>query len=500
MLIDTQYIKSKKNLIVSYVDRSGEIKFKNYAWPQPKGYVNCDPSDPQKHPKFKSWDGKPVKLVDVDTPDRYAIYEFLDSLPEKEKDVIFEYNMPKIYFIDIETRIVDGFPDAETAPTEVLSISIVYDDKIILLGLEDMPEDMQKRIIDNSNKYFEKFNTKYKLKYIKYDCEFDMMHSFFNKMIPQMPLMTGWNFLNYDWMYLVNRARKLSKVVNGQEIHIDPNVSSPTKRLNKVWMSNQEIPQHRMIFDYMQLYEIADTSIKVKESSSLDFVSSKLVGTEKIKYTGSLQKLYEDDFETFMYYNAVDSVLVQKIHEVRNYISIIFAISSLARIKVVDVISQMNNALGSLAITEGVLRNRFREQEDIVLFRGERSNGESAGLAGGWVKDPVVGMNKWCVTYDFASLYPTCQIQWFIAPENYVGQIDPKNKEYCDNGVKIIPQEHVVCVNGSVFRKKISPTIQMLKDVYADRKKNKKIMMSKKEELKKVEMQIKELEKELELM
>ena len=139
-------------------------------------------------------------------------------------------------------------------------------------------------------------------------------------------------------------------------------------------MTKYELPAHRLIFDYMQLYEICDTSIKVKESSSLDFVSSKLVGVEKIKYNGSLQKLYEDDFETFMYYNAVDSVLVQKIHEARNYISIISAISSLAQIRIVDVVSQMNNALGSLAITEGVLRNRFRNMDNIVLFRDEKGD------------------------------------------------------------------------------------------------------------------------------
>jgi DNA polymerase elongation subunit (family B) len=498
MLVDTQYIKSKNNLIVSYVDRSGNIKFKNYHWPNPKKYVNCDPTDKDRHPKYHSWDGKPVKQIEVENPDRYAIYEFLDGLPEKEKDVIFEYNLPKIYFIDIETEIVDGFPDAETAPTQVLSISIVYDDKIILLGLKELSDQTQKKIIDNTNEYFKNYKVNYKLKYIKYDCEFDLMYSFFYKMVPQMPLLTGWNFLNYDWLYLVNRARKLKKFVNGQEIIIDPAISSPTKRMNKVWMSEQEIPQHRMIFDYMQLYEIADTSIKVKESSSLDFVSSKLVGTEKIKYTGSLQKLYEDDFETFMYYNAVDSVLVQKIHEVRNYISIIFAISSLAKIKVVDVISQVNNALGSLAITEGVLRNRFRESENIVLFRSEKSNGESAGLAGGWVKDPVVGMNKWCVTYDFASLYPTTQRQFYIAPETYVGKKDTKNPEYCDNGVKIELDKHVVCVNDVVFEKRNSPTLKMLEDVYADRKKNKKIMMAKKEELKEVLDQIKQLEAELE--
>ena len=163
-------------------------------------YVACEDTDLQRHPEFRSWDGKNVKQVDVNQPDRYAIYEFLDGLPESEKNEIFEFNLPKIYFIDIETEIVDGFPEAadikdqdgnvtkEGASTQVLSISIVYDDKIILLGLKDMPEDMQQRIKDNTNKYFEKFDTEYKFKYIKYDDEFDMLYAFFYKMTPKMPI------------------------------------------------------------------------------------------------------------------------------------------------------------------------------------------------------------------------------------------------------------------------------------------------------------------------
>jgi DNA polymerase elongation subunit (family B) len=468
-------------------------------------YVACDDSDPQKHPVYRSWDGKSVKQIEVSHPDRYATYEFLDALPESEKEEIFEFNLPKVFFIDIETEIVDGFPEAadvkdqdgnivkEGASTQVLSISIVYDDKIILLGLKEMPEDMQDRILNNTNKYFEKFGTEYKFKYIKYDDEFDMLYAFFYKMIPKMPLLTGWNFLNYDWLYLVNRSRKIFKNVNGKEYKIDPAVSSLTKRINKAWGTEYELPAHRMIFDYMQLYEICDTSIKVKESSSLDFVSQKLVGVDKIKYNGSLQKLYEDDFETFMYYNAVDSVLVQKIHEARNYISIIYAISSLAQIRIVDVVSQMNNALGSLAITEGVLRNRFRKQDNIVLFRDEKGDAEST-IAGGWVKDPVVGLNQWVVCYDFASLYPTTQRQFYIAPETFVGLQDEKDKSKCSNGRKIDLEKHVVCVNGVVFEKRPSPTLRMLEDVYADRKKNKKVMMQKKEELKEVLDEIKKLE------
>ena len=497
MLIDFQYLTNSKRLVISYVDESGDIKLKYFEWDNPQKYIICDDDDPNRHTVYKSWNGKSVKLESVTNPDRYTVYEFLDALPEKEKNEIFEYHTPKIYFVDIETEIVDGFPDAETAPTKVLSISVVFEDKILLLGLEEMPEDMQLRIKNKTNEYFKKFNADYKFKYIKYDDEFDMMYNFFYKMIPKMPMITGWNFVDYVWVYLVNRAKKLKKYVNGKEYTIDPSVSSLTKRMNKVWGKEYEMPAHRMIFDYMQLYEVCDTSIKVKESSSLDFVSSKLVGVEKIKYTGSLQRLYEDDFETFMYYNCVDSVLVQKIHEARNYISIIYAISSLSRIRIVDVVSQMNNALASLAITEGVLRNRFREQENIVLFKGEKNTEENVGIAGGWVKDPVQGMNQWCVTYDFASLYPTSQIQWYIAPENFIGVQDPKRADYCDNGVKIDKENNVVCVNGVVFRKRNSPTIQMLKDVYADRKKNKKIMMQKKEELKKVLDEIKALETEL---
>jgi DNA polymerase elongation subunit (family B) len=410
------------------------------------------------------------------------------------------------------------FAKPESATGEVLTISVVYEDKIILMGVKDLSAEAQERIKNDTNKYFEKYKSNYKFKYLKYDDEFDMMYNFFYKLVPKMPLITGWNFLQYDWMYLVNRAKRLKKVVNGKEYYINPAVSSLTKKLNKIWGTEVEIPCHRMIFDYMQLYEVCDTTIKVKESSSLDYVASKLVGVEKVKYSGSLIKLYSDDFEQFMYYNAVDSVLVQKIHDSKNYISIIFAISSLAQIKITDVVSQMNNALASLAITEGVLRKRFRDQENIVLFKDETRNRYENGegdIEGGWVKDPVVGMNMWSVCFDFSSLYPTSQRQFYISPENFVG-IDRKvadyyksnneakadfSSEYCETlsgqKIKINLDEHVVCVNGTVFKKVDSPTIKMLEDVFADRKKNKKIMLQKKEELKAVQDEMKALEKEL---
>ena len=504
MLIDTQYLAHSKQLIVSYVDVTGEIKYKYFKWDEPRKYEICDPNDRHKHDTYRSWDGYPVKQVEASYPDRYAIYEFLDALPKDQKAEIFDYHLPKMYFVDIEVaqKPEGGFSEPKDAECPVISISVVYDDKIILMGTDDMPDDMQKRIIQKTNEYFSKFNMTYKFKYVKYDDEFDMIYHFFNKLVPKMPLITGWNFVGYDWVYLVNRSRRLKKTINGLTHEIDPAVASFTKRLNKIFLTEQEMPAHRMIFDYMQLYEICDNSVKVKESSSLDFVSNALLGVNKIKYTGSLQKLYEEDFETFMYYNCVDSVLVQKIHEKTNYISIVFAISSLAQIKIVDVISNLNNALGSLAITEGVLRNKFREQDNIVLFKDNSVKEVAADMAkieGGWVKEPNVGMNQWVVCYDFASLYPTTQRQFYIAPETFVGLLD-STKEFARYGsrvVKIDKSKHVVCVNGAVFEKRSSPTLRMLEDVYADRKKAKKVMMSKKDEYYKVLEEIKHLEESL---
>lgn len=501
MLIDTQYLANTKKLILSYIDESGKIKLKYYDWLNPEKFQNCDETDPDKHPTFKSWEGKPVKKVSCTYPDRYATYEFLDSLPDKDKDEIFKYNEPEIYFVDIETGLdptTGGYSQPEDPNGQVLSISVIFEDKIILMGLKEMPEDMQQRIIDDTNEHFE--NEDYKFKYIQYNDEFDMIKSFFEDMVPKMACITGWNFIGYDWLYLVNRARKLVKEVNGVEISINPNMSSPTRRMNKVFMTNYELPSHRLIFDYMQLYEICDTSIKVKESSSLDFVAGKLVGVKKIKYNGSLHKLYEEDFEKFMYYNAVDSVLVQKIHESKNYVNIIYAVSSLAKIKIADVINSAKGALASLAITEGVLRDRFRDMENIVLFKNEnRKISSEAGIAGGWVKEPATGMQQWVACYDFASLYPTSQQQFFISPENFVGVQNPNDKNICTNGAVINLDKHVVCINGVVFKKYKSPTITMLEDVYVDRKKAKGVMMEKKGELKKVEDEIKLLETELKM-
>jgi hypothetical protein len=84
-----------------------------------------------------------------------------------------------------------------------------------------------------------------------------------------------------------------------------------------------------------------------------------------------------------------------------------------------------------------------------------------------------------------------------VAIENIINVLRLTGNHYCDNGREIDLENHVLCVNGAVFNKRLSPTLRMLEDVYADRKKNKKIMMGKKEELKRVLDRIQKLESEV---
>jgi DNA polymerase elongation subunit (family B) len=143
-----------------------------------------------------------------------------------------------------------------------------------------------------------------------------------------------------------------------------------------------------------------------------------------------------------------------------------------------------------------IFKNCMENGQLIKVLSGGAS---SDSYEGAIVLTPVPGLyaKSPIGVCDFASLYPTTQRQFFIAPETFVGVQDPNKKEFCDNGREIDLEKHVLCVNGVVFEKRKSPTLIMLEDVYADRVKAKKVMMDKKEELKEVMDEIKRLEAEI---
>jgi len=475
MLIDYEYNKSNENLILSYIDKIGNIKLKHYPWKSPTKYIITSDDDPDKDPNYVTWDGSHVKQIYTKYPNKYSIYYFLDSLPKEDQEMIFGYQEPNIFFVDIENEILDKKPQPELAESKILSISIVNKNKVLVLGIDPLNSSEEKAIEnDINNKYGKQFNRNWKFKYVYYRNEYEMLLNFFKAYVPKMSVITGWNFKKYDWVFLVNRARKIG---------VDPTYASFTRKLTESWMNNDfyEDPAHRLIVDYMELYDKWDTSIKVKESSSLDFVSEKILGVKKVNYEGNLKVLYESDFKKFIYYNAVDSILVQLIHEKQQYINILYATAILSRIKV-------NSAFSTLAVTEGFLRGNLKNKKNIVLVRNDNEDSEYVSKAdsvkGGFVLEPVKGMSVWTTCYDFKSLYPFTIIEFNISADSYKGQ-KVKNKDYSlFNGHQLeIASNDIVLKNGSVFRNETGIVNQSMQDIYKDRKHYKKEMMKNHEEL-----------------
>jgi DNA polymerase elongation subunit (family B) len=503
MIVDYEY--KNQNLILSYIGDDGNIKLNYYKWQNPTKFITCDDDDPQKDGTYVTWDGQSVKEIYTRNPNRYSIYDFLDKLPQKEQDKIFQYKEPNIFFVDIENEILDKKPEPHLAESAIQSISIVYNDKVMVMGVNELSEIQIKSINDDINNYFEKFGVKYKFKFLKYRNEHDLVFNFFNKYVPKMAVITGWNFLNYDWVFLVNRARRLG---------IEPNVASFTKKLVPSFDNNifWEMPAHRLIVDYMELYAKWDTSIKVKESQSLDFVSENVLGVKKVNYEGNLKILHNTDYKKFIYYNAVDSILVQRIHEKMRYIDVLYGIATLSKIKVVD-------AYNTLPVTEGILRKKLKEQKNIVLCK--RDITETEGIDGGWVKNPHVGMAQWTCCYDFASLYPTTMRQFNISADSYKGFTDRKTirsrknqltkhfEKYKDfekdekefsifNNHKIeIDKEDIVLLNGAVFKNEMGVVNQVMGEIYGDRKSYKKKMFRAHNDMEEFKKEMEQIEKEL---
>lgn len=501
MLVDYEY--RGKKLLVSYIDKTGNIKLKYYPWDHPTKYIIAQEDDPDRSGKYVTWDGKPVKNINTNYPNRYSIFDFMDSMPEEEQKTVFDYNEPNIFFIDIENEILDKRPEPQKAESQIQTISIVNRNKVLVMGTKKFESTKYASMEDDINNHFVGIDTNYKFMYKHYNTEYDMMLNFFKLMVPKMAVLTGWNFIHYDWVFLVNRARILG---------IDPTYASFTNVLRESWMDNDysELPAHRIIVDYMELYDKWDTSVKVKESSSLDFVSESILKIKKINYQGNLKYLYENDYYKFVLYNAIDSALVQQIHQKMKYIDILYGIATLSRVRVPD-------AYSTLPVTEGILRQKMRDEKNVVFVKDDTKKFDSSSdmnVKGGWVKEPIVGMNTWTSCFDFASLYPTTMRQFNISADSYKGQVIKQRGEKIEkiierirggevvesvfNNHKVtLEQDDIVTLNGAVFKNEDGVVTQVMADIYKERKRYKKMMMDANEELNEMEREYEALKAEV---
>ena len=422
MILDYEYNKYKREMSISYVDERGHKKvirrnvsrFKSYKY--------------DENGTLPTWNGKKCSTIWKDGSQfnertyKFDVKTYIRELSKTDFDLINGTTFPKLYTFDIEVEISkDGsFPEPTEGRMPITTISITNPDfDTIVLGTRDVfdEERIRKKFdeyLENSQ-YFKSLKVKKKptFRYIKFDSEEGMLRYFFSNIVAKVPILCGWNSLLFDWMYIVNRVRNhfpnlaLSPCsCTGQLVH----KSITDLRDNKYIIP---VPAHTVILDMMQVIRDEDYVVMpIKESYGLDYIAHESIGINKIEYSGTLQDLYERDYDEYVFYNSIDSVIVQLLdHRFRTMDHIyMYALYCLEKI---------DKCFSKIATTEALVFQSFYDRGLKIVYE-DRDDIERGKLQGAYVKKPIAGLHSWICCNDFASLYPSTIRTCNLSFENYM--------------------------------------------------------------------------------
>lgn len=466
MIIDRTWNKREQKLTISYVDKQGNRQFYHKYLHHIKTY-EYDPNG-----KYDTWNGKKCSAVYKDTsnytPNEFDILEFMYELDKPMLDILHAQYFPKLYFFDIETEYSDEFPYPDKAEYKVTAISLVGPDmSCIVFGLHNLNEASKNLFRDrymdfiNNNEFARNIlkaqGHEPKVLYQYFDSEQNLLKHFFNIIMTKISAIAGWNSYRFDWLYLVNRIKRLFG--DGEATKMVKN-GSPTHEIRMIQFEEMDgtrirvmAPSHTLVLDYMELVKQYDYILRPYESYSLDWVGEHAVKANKIKYEGGLQQLYERDPEWYYFYNGVDSLIGMLIHKRLKCLESPCAVDSVTLVPLMA-------AMGQVALTTANVFEEFYKDNKKVVWDYdaiERNKAEYKGAFCGCVP----GRYSYCVCDDYASLYPsqiiTCNMSFENVHLNKVGPdslgryvVAPWSPEQLEEFKK--DPNYFVTVNGNVYK------------------------------------------------
>lgn len=410
-------------LMISTYDKSGKILLKKLQIPQRENFewAICDSDDPFVSREKTSHMGEPVRKSG--TRGRLPltrIIEIMSKLPKETTDLIYNSNVPAMYSVDIEVSAnADGtFPLAELALTSITTIAIFSPTNVsYVMGTKvlspEQVENIEKRIKEHFKDIPENLLPDLTFKYLYYPNEVAMLKALV-ELCKQMPCITGWNFIKFDWQYIINRMKRLN---------IDYKSISPTKRFTSVAISDKynkevvhtaELPVHRFIFDYMEIYSLYDRSIKFKTSLNLGDVGTQALGVKKLDFLGSLDDLYSNDYESYVVYNAIDTVLVMLIHRKLNTLQLLLNLSKITW-------TELASCVYMTRMVQNDMIRLFLKEDKVVILR--KNDNVYDKYEGAFVLEPEVGKHKNVVIADYESQYPSIMLSFNMGVDTMIGRL-----------------------------------------------------------------------------
>ena len=309
-------------------------------------------------------------------------------------------------FFDIEVDFdkKKGYADPSDPFNMITSITLYLDWLQELITLAVPPKGMG---MDEAIAIGDRFDNTF-----MFEHEEDMLDTFL-KLIADADVLSGWNSEGYDIPYTINRITKiLSKNDTRRMCLWDAFPRERTfERFGKESQTFDLIGRVHM--DYMQLYR--RYTYEERHSYSLDAIGEYELEEKKVAYDGSLDELYNKDFEKFLDYNRQDVMIIVKLD---------------LKLKFMDIANQlahengvlMMTTMGTVAVTEQAIINHAHDLGLVVPDR-PRHDSDTTHVAGAFVAVPKKGLHNWIGSVDINSLYPSAIRMLNMSPESVVGQL-----------------------------------------------------------------------------
>lgn len=388
-------------------------------------YVFVTNSSSTNKSPYKTLDGKSVAKLEFDS--RNDFLNFIETHTDVENfkyyglgprpfelihtfindeypgEIQYDFTQLSVVILDIETDSEGGFPNLEEADKQITAITIRKDKKKIVLGL-------------NSYK-----NDSVNVQYFKCKDEEDLLTKFLivwnsNQFSPD--IVSGWNIEQFDIPYLIRRID--SVLGSSKALEMSPFKQIETRKFQTTFGEIKAYhPTGIAILDYLNLYK--KFSYTPQESYKLDHIAHMELGEKKLDYRAlgfeTLDEFYKKDFQNFINYNIKDVDLVYDLEQKLKLIEQVCALAYDGKVNLIE-------AQTTVRMWDIIIHNHLRNKNIVVPFFDPYGQPEVAdsSIQGAYVKDPLVGLHKWVVSFDLNSLYPHLIMQYNISPETYAGR------------------------------------------------------------------------------
>ena len=316
-----------------------------------------------------------------------------------------------LFDIEVDFDKDRGFarPDDPHQRITAITLHLSWLDSLITLCLA--PKDMPFEMADQIAKKFD--NT------VLCETEAQLLNTFLH-LIEDADILSGWNSEGFDIPYIVNRTEMILSKDDVRRFSLWD--LYPRERMFTKFGVEQQTYDFfgRVHLDYLELYR--KYTYHEMHSYRLDAIGEYEIGEKKIPYEGTLDQLYNEDFEKFIAYNRQDVALLAKLDKKLKFIDLSNVLAHANTVL-------LQTTMGAVAVTEQAIVNESHKRNLIIPDRKYRKPHSTDAAVGAYVAKPKKGLHDWIGAIDINSLYPSVIRSLNMGPETIIGQLRPTHTE-----------------------------------------------------------------------